>query len=112
MGIDLNRLTKYTKFLEGAYNEEQWAKVKEEFQEVEVEYKELEKEANKILEGGGSKIKYKKKNIQFKAELLDVITVTYNMLHMMEVNEADMNNHCQKLDTYLSKGGKYEDKNN
>ena len=112
MAIDLNKLTKYTKFLEDAYNEQQWAKVKEEFKEVEVEYKELEKEAHKILESGGSKAEYKKKNIMFKAELLDLITASYNMLHMMGVNETDINNHCEKLDKYLSKGGKYGNKNN
>ena len=112
MAIDLNRLTKYTEFLEGAYNEQQWAKVQEEFQEAEVEQNELEKEAYELMEGRGCEVEYDKKNTKFKAELLDLITASYNMLHLTGVDETDINNHCKKLDKYLAKGGKYESKNN
>ena len=112
MQIDLNKLTKYTKFIDGVEFEEQWEKVKEEFKEVKDEYCNFLEYGYKIMDGLGTDEQYEENMKKLKGELLDLITASYNWLDLMNIKESDINEHCQKLDTYLSKGGKYEDKNN
>ena len=94
MNIDLNKLMDYKSI---AYANEiaQLEKVKEEFNELlnEVEVKSLS-------------YSFVKNRDNFKAEALDLITATVNLLLLSELSEQDFEKHIEKLESY--KNGKYK----
>ncbi|EFE85998.1 hypothetical protein [Fusobacterium periodonticum] len=94
MKIDLNKLMNYKSI---AYTNEvaQLEKVKEEFNELlnEVEVKSLS-------------YSFVKNRDNFKAEALDLITATVNLLLVTGVTDDDFNKHIAKLESY--KNGKYK----
>ena len=94
MNIDLNKLMDYKSI---AYANEiaQLEKVKEEFNELlnEVEVKSLSHSFIKNIDN-------------FKAEALDLITATVNLLLLCGLSEQDFEKHIEKLNDY--KNGKYK----
>nr|DAN95321.1 MAG TPA: triphosphate pyrophosphohydrolase [Caudoviricetes sp.] len=94
MNIDLNKLMDYKSI---AYANEiaQLEKVKEEFNELlnEVEVKSLS-------------YSFVKNRDNFKAEALDLITATVNLLLLSGLTEQDFEKHIDKLESY--KNGKYK----
>ncbi len=94
MNIDLNKLMDYKSI---AYANEiaQLEKVKEEFNELlnEVEVKSLS-------------YSFVKNRDNFKAEALDLITATVNLLILCGLTEQDFEKHIEKLESY--KNGKYK----
>ena len=94
MNIDLNKLMDYKSI---AYANEiaQLEKVKEEFNELlnEVEVKSLS-------------YSFVKNRDNFKAEALDLITATVNLLLLSGLTEQDFEKHIEKLESY--KNGKYK----
>jgi hypothetical protein len=94
MEIDLNKLKNY-KSIAYATPLAQLNKVKEEYQELldEVEVKSLT-------------YSFIKNRDNFKAEALDLITATVNLLLLSGLNEQDFEKHIEKLESY--KNGKYK----
>lgn len=93
MSIDLNKLKNY-KALTYANETAQLGKVKEEFKELLAEVR----ETSTFTEI---------KNIDnFKAEALDLITATVNLLLLSGLTEQDFERHIEKLESY--KNGKYK----
>ena len=95
MRIDLNKLMNYKSLAYGASNMAQLGKVKEEFNELlnEVEIKSLSHSFIKNIDN-------------FKAEALDLITATVNLLLLSGLTEQDFEKHIEKLESY--KNGKYK----
>lgn len=96
MSIDLNKLTNY-KSIAYATPLSQLNKIKEEYQELldEVEVKSLTYSFIKNIDN-------------FKAEALDLITATVNLLMLSGLSEQDFEKHIEKLESY--KNGKYKDR--
>lgn len=94
--IDFNKLTNY-KSIAYANPLAQLNKVKEEYQELldEVEVKSLTYSFIKNMDN-------------FKAEALDLITATINLLLITGLNEQDFDKHINKLEYY--KNAKYKDR--
>lgn len=94
MKIDLNKLMNY-KSIAYANEAAQLGKVKEEFNELlnEVEVKSLRHSFIKNIDN-------------FKAEALDLITATVNLLLLCGLTEQDFDKHIDKLESY--KNGKYK----
>lgn len=94
MEIDLNKLMNY-KAIAYANEAAQLEKVKEEFNELlnEVEVKSLS-------------YSFVKNRDNFKAEALDLITATVNLLLLSGLSEQDFEKHIDKLESY--KNGKYK----
>lgn len=99
MNIDLNKLMNYESLAYEASNIAQLEKVKEEFKELlnEVEVKSLSHSFIKNIDN-------------FKAEALDLITATVNLLILCELTEQDFEKHIKKLESY--KNGKYKKQDN
>lgn len=95
MNIDLNKLMEYKSLAYGASNMAQLGKVKEEFNELlnEVEIKSLSHSFIKNIDN-------------FKAEALDLITATVNLLLLSGLTEQDFEKRIDKLESY--KNGKYK----
>ena len=94
MNIDLNKLMNYESLAYEASNIAQLGKVKEEYKELLAEVR----ETSTFTEI---------KNIDnFKAEALDLITATVNLLILCELTEQDFEKHIDKLESY--KNGKYK----
>ena len=93
--IDLNKLKNYKSLAYGASNIAQLGKVKEEYMELlnEVEVKSLSHSFIKNIDN-------------FKAEALDLITATVNLLLLSGLTEQDFEKHIAKLESY--KNGKYK----
>lgn len=93
--IDLNKLKNYKSIAYGASSIAQLGKVKEEFKELlnEVEVKSLSHSFIKNIDN-------------FKAEALDLITATVNLLLLSGLTERDFDKHIEKLESY--KNGKYK----
>jgi len=93
MKIDLNKLMEYKSI---AYANEiaQLGKVKEEYKELLAEVREK------------STFSYIKNMDNFKAEALDLITATVNLLILCGLTEQDFDKHIDKLESY--KNGKYK----
>lgn len=91
--IDLNKLMDYESL---AYANEiaQLEKVKEEYKELLAEVRET------------STFSYIKNMDNFKAEALDLITATVNLLLLSGLTEQDFEKHIEKLESY--KNGKYK----
>ena len=91
MSIDLNKLKNYKSI---AYANEiaQLEKVKEEFNELlnEVEVKSLSHSFIKNIDN-------------FKAEALDLITATVNLLLLSGLTEQDFDKHIDKLESYKNR---------
>ena len=96
MEIDFNKLANYKSLAYGASNIAQLGKVKE-------EYKELLDEVVKK-----DSYSYIKNRDNFKAEALDLITATVNLLLVTGLSEQDFEKHINKLEYY--KNVKYKDK--
>ncbi|WP_314320215.1 hypothetical protein [Fusobacterium pseudoperiodonticum] len=96
MEIDLNKLKNY-KSITYATPLAQFGKVKEEFNELlnEVEVKSLSYSFIKNIDN-------------FKAEALDLITATVNLLLLCGLSEQDFEKHINKLEYY--KNVKYKDR--
>ena len=94
MEIDLNKLMNY-KSIAYATPLAQLEKVKEEFGELlnEVEVKSLTYSFIKNIDN-------------FKAEALDLITATVNLLLLTGLTDEDFNKHIEKLNDY--RNGKYK----
>ena len=92
--INLNKLKNY-KSIAYANDMAQLGKVKEEFNELlnEVEVKSLSHSFIKNIDN-------------FKAEALDLITATVNLLLLTGLTDEDFNKHIEKLNDY--KNGKYK----
>ena len=88
MEIDLNKLMNY-KAIAYANEAAQLEKVKEEFNELlnEVEVKSLSHSFIKNIDN-------------FKAEALDLITATVNLLLLSRLSEQDFEKHIEKLESY------------
>jgi hypothetical protein len=88
MEIDLNKLMNY-KAIAYANEAAQLEKVKEEFNELlnEVEVKSLSHSFIKNIDN-------------FKAEALDLITATVNLLLLSGLSEQDFEKHIEKLESY------------
>lgn len=95
MSIDLNKLMNY-KSIAYANEAAQLGKVKEEFKELLAEVRET------------STFTTIKNMDNFKAEALDLITATINLLLVTGVTEQDFDKHINKLEYY--KNVKYKDK--
>lgn len=93
MEIDFNKLANY-KSIAYANETAQLGKVKEEYKELLAEVKET------------STFTTIKNIDNFKAEALDLITATINLLLMVGLNEQDFDKHIEKLESY--KNGKYK----
>ena len=93
--INLNKLKNYKSLAYGASTMAQLGKVKEEFNELlnEVEVKSLSHSFIKNIDN-------------FKAEGLDLITATINLLLVTGLTEQDFEKHINKLESY--KNGKYK----
>ena len=93
MKMDLNKLMNY-KSIAYATEASQLGKVKEEYKELLAEVR----ETNTFTTI---------KNIDnFKAEALDLITATVNLLLLCGLTEQDFEKHIDKLESY--KNGKYK----
>ena len=94
MKIDLNKLMNY-KSIAYANEAAQLGKVKEEYKELlnEVEVKSLRHSFIKNIDN-------------FKAEALDLITATVNLLLLTGLTDEDFNKHIEKLNDY--RNGKYK----
>lgn len=94
MEIDLNKLKNY-KSIAYATPLAQLNKIKEEYQELldEIEVKSLTYSFIKNIDN-------------FKAEALDLITATVNLLLVIGLTEQDFDKHIAKLESY--KNGKYK----
>ena len=93
MSIDLNKLMNY-KSLAYANEASQLGKVKEEYKELIAEVRET------------STFTTIKNIDNFKAEALDLITATINLLLITGLSEQDFEKHIEKLESY--KNGKYK----
>ena len=93
MSIDLNKLMNY-KSLAYANEASQLGKVKEEYKELIAEVRET------------STFTTIKNIDNFKAEALDLITATINLLLITGLSEQDFKKHIAKLESY--KIGKYK----
>lgn len=93
MSIDLNKLMNY-KSIAYANEASQLGKVKEEYKELLDEVRET------------STFKVVKNIDNFKAEALDLITATVNLLLLSGLTEQDFEKHIEKLESY--KVGKYK----
>lgn len=93
MEIDLNKLMEYKSLVYGASNIAQLGKVKEEYKELLAEVRET------------STFTTIKNMDNFKAEALDLITATVNLLILCGLTEQDFEKHIDKLESY--KNGKY-----
>lgn len=93
MKIDLNKLMNY-KSLAYANEASQLGKVKEEYKELIAEVRET------------STFTTIKNIDNFKAEALDLITATINLLLITGLSEQDFKKHIAKLESY--KIGKYK----
>ena len=93
MSIDLNKLMNY-KSIAYANETAQLEKVKEEYKELLAEVRET------------STFTEIKKMDNFKAEALDLITATVNLLLLSGLTERDFDKHIEKLESY--KNGKYK----
>ena len=96
MEIDFNKLANYKSLAYGACNMAQLGKVKEEFKEL------LNEVVNK------DSFSYVKNIDNFKAEALDLITATVNLLLLSGLTEQDFEKHINKLEYY--KNVKYKDR--
>ena len=96
MSIDLNKLMNYKSLAYGASNIAQLGKVKEEYKELLAEVKET------------STFTTIKNIDNFKAEALDLITATVNLLMLSGLSEKDFDKHINKLEYY--KNVKYKDR--
>ena len=94
MKIDLNKLMNYKSLAYGASTMAQLGKVKEEYKELLAEVRET------------STFKVVKNIDNFKAEALDLITATVNLLLLCGLTEQDFEKHIEKLESY--KNGKYK----
>ena len=97
MKIDLNKLMNY-KSIAYANETAQLGKVKEEYKELLAEVRET------------STFSYIKNMDNFKAEALDLITATVNLLLLSGLTEQDFEKHIAKLESY--KNGKYKKQDN
>ena len=93
MKIDLNKLMNY-KSIAYANEAAQFGKVKEEYKELLAEVRET------------STFTTIKNMDNFKAEALDLITATVNLLLLSGLSEQDFDKHIAKLESY--KNGKYK----
>ena len=101
--INLNRLKNYSKISDGVGVFGQFDKVEEEFEE-------LDDEIHKFDTATVLKVSYtelEEQKDKMKAEALDLITATYNLLVKLDVEKIDIDKHCEKMASYLAKGGKY-----
>ena len=94
MSIDLNKLMEYKSLAYRASNIAQLGKVKEEYKELLAEVRET------------STFSYIKNMDNFKAEALDLITATVNLLLLTGLTDEDFNKHIEKLNDY--RNGKYK----
>ncbi|MBF1195450.1 MAG: hypothetical protein HXM12_07820 [Fusobacterium periodonticum] len=94
MKIDLNKLMEYKSLAYEASNIAQLSKVKEEYKELLAEVRET------------STFTAIKNVDNFKAEALDLITATVNLLLLSGLTEQDFEKHIEKLESY--KNGKYK----
>lgn len=94
MKIDLNKLMEYKSLAYEASNIAQLSKVKEEYKELLAEVRET------------STFTAIKNVDNFKAEALDLITATINLLLLCKVSDVDFNKHIEKLNAY--RNGKYK----
>ena len=94
MEIDFNKLMNYKSLAYGASTIAQLVKVKEEYKELIAEVRET------------STFTTIKNIDNFKAEALDLITATVNLLLVTGVTDDDFNKHIAKLESY--KVGKYK----
>ena len=94
MNIDLNKLMEYESLAYKASNIAQLGKVKEEYKELIAEVRET------------STFTTIKNMDNFKAEALDLITATVNLLLLSGLTEQDFDKHIAKLESY--KNGKYK----
>lgn len=94
MSIDLNKLMNYKSLAYRASNIAQLEKVKEEYKELLAEVRET------------STFTTIKNMDNFKAEALDLITATVNLLLVAGLTEQDFEKHIAKLESY--KNGKYK----
>ena len=94
MEINFNKLANYKSLAYGASNIAQLGKVKEEYKELLAEVRET------------STFTTIKNMDNFKAEALDLITATVNLLLVTGVTDDDFNKHIAKLESY--KNGKYK----
>lgn len=92
--INLNKLKNYKSLAYGASNIAQLGKVKEEYKELLAEVRET------------STFTTIKNMDNFKAEALDLITATVNLLLLSGLTEQDFEKHIEKLESY--KNGKYK----
>ena len=88
MKIDLNKLMNYKSLAYGASDITQLEKVKEEYKELLAEVRET------------STFTEIKNRDNFKAEALDLITATVNLLLVSNITEDDFNKHIEKLESY------------
>ena len=93
MNIDLNKLKNY-KSIAYANEAAQLGKVKEEYKELLAEVRET------------STFTTIKNMDNFKAEALDLITATVNLLLLTGLTDEDFDKHIEKLNDY--KNGKYK----
>lgn len=94
MNIDLNKLMNYESLAYEASNIAQLEKVKEEYKELLAEVRET------------STFTTIKNIDNFKAEALDLITATVNLLLLTRLTDEDFDKHIDKLESY--KNGKYK----
>lgn len=94
MSIDLNKLMEYESLAYKASNIAQLGKVKEEYKELLAEVRET------------STFTTIKNMDNFKAEALDLITATVNLLLLTGLTDEDFDKHIEKLNDY--KNGKYK----
>lgn len=94
--MDLNKLMNYKSLAYGASNIAQLGKVKEEYKELLAEVRET------------STFTTIKNINNFKAEALDLITATVNLLLVTGLSEQDFEKHINKLEYY--KNVKYKDR--
>lgn len=91
MNIDLNKLMNYESLAYKASNIAQLGKVKEEYKELLAEVRET------------STFTTIKNMDNFKAEALDLITATVNLLILCELTEQDFEKHIDKLESYKNR---------
>jgi hypothetical protein len=92
--IDFNKLANYKSLAYGASTIAQLGKVKEEYKELLAEVRET------------STFTTIKNMDNFKAEGLDLITATINLMLLSGLTEQDFDKHIEKLESY--KNGKYK----
>ena len=92
--IDFNKLANYKSLAYGASTIAQLGKVKEEYKELLDEVRET------------STFTTIKNMDNFKAEGLDLITATINLMLLSGLTEQDFDKHIEKLESY--KNGKYK----